>query len=122
ATYATQKLEDMGSPPAGLVLIAPFTSLPDVAARTLWWLPVRSLMSDSYPNHERLKTLGQVPVLIQHGTADEVIEDSHGRALAQIPPMAEFQSFAGSGHSLSFEQRSQDARLEWILDLLNVSP
>ncbi|WP_298335585.1 alpha/beta hydrolase [uncultured Erythrobacter sp.] len=117
ATFAVQALVDRGTPPAALILIAPFTSLPDVASQTFWWLPVRVFLNETFPNRERLGGLAQVPVLIQHGTIDNVIEDSHGKALARIPQVAEFQSFDGSGHALSFEQRSQEARRDWILAL-----
>jgi uncharacterized protein len=115
ATFAAAQLVQEGTPPLGLILIAPFTSLPDVASESLWWLPVHLLMQDTYPNRERLKELGQIPTLIQHGTADNVIGDSHGRALASASASAQFRSYEGSGHGLSFEQRSQEDRLEWIL-------
>lgn len=115
ATYAAAQLVREGTPPMGLILIAPFTSLPDVASESLWWLPVRLLMRDTFPNRARLEELGQIPTLIQHGTADNVISDSHGRALASISASAQLRSYEGSGHGLSFEQRSQEDRLEWIL-------
>jgi len=117
AAFTAQALVDRGTPPAGLILIAPFTSLPDVASEKFWWLPVRIFLRDTFPNQKRLQQLAQLPVLVQHGTTDNVIGDSHGRALASVSQAAEFQSFNGSGHDLSFEQRSQDARLEWILTL-----
>lgn len=117
ATYAAKQLVQDGSPPKGLILIAPFTSLPDAASDQMWWLPVHLLMQDTFPNRERLKEIGQIPTLIQHGTADNVIGDSHGRALASTSASAEFRSYEASGHGLSFELRSQEDRLEWILSL-----
>lgn len=102
--------------PAGLILIAPFTSLPDAAAANLWWLPARSLVRDQYANASKIGQLS-MPVLIQHGTADNLIPQSQGRALAELAPNAEFQSFVGSGHALSFEPRSGAARREWIMNL-----
>ncbi|EAQ28623.1 hypothetical protein NAP1_13528 [Erythrobacter sp. NAP1] len=115
ATYTALKLVEAGSPPAGLVLIAPFTSLTDAASDSLWWAPVGALLRERYENAERLEKFSDLPVLIQHGTADRVIDDSHGRALAQIGAGWQFQSFEGSGHALSFERRSQEARLIWVL-------
>lgn len=102
--------------PSGLILIAPFTSLPDAAAANLWWLPARSLVRDQYANADKIAQL-TMPVLIQHGTADNLIPQSQGQALAELAPNAEFQSFAGSGHALSFESRSGEARRDWILAL-----
>ena len=116
ATYAATKMAEKGTPPAGLILIAPFTSLPDVASETAWWVPVRLLMQDTYPNRERLKELSEVPILIQHGTRDNVVPFSHGGALSETANWAQFRSYEGSGHSLSFERRSQEDRLAWILE------
>lgn len=117
ATYITTQLVDNGTPPAALILVSPFTSLPDVASEKLWWLPVRLLMRESYDNAGRLAAFAAAPVLVQNGTADTLIADSHGRALVEIADRADFQSFDGSGHSLSFERRSQEARRDWILAL-----
>lgn len=118
ATYAAVKMAEQGAPPKGLILIAPFTSLPDAASEQVWWMPVRALIEGKYPNRERLRQLAQIPTLIQHGTNDNVIGDNHGRALASSSASAEFRSYEGSGHGLSFERRSQEDRLEWILGLV----
>jgi hypothetical protein len=103
--------------PAALILVAPFTSLPGAAASNLWWLPARMLVRDQYRNAEKL---GQItaPILIQHGDADTLIPDEHGRALSALAQRGTFQSFAGSGHALSFESRSQAARRDWVLELV----
>lgn len=114
ASHIALSMVDDGAPPAGLILIAPFTSLPDIAAEKLRWLPARFLLRESYDNSSRLQRIGQVPVLIQHGEADTLIPASHGRALSQIAGRSCFQSFGGSGHALSFESRSQRARRDWI--------
>lgn len=116
ATGAALAMVEAGEPPAALVLIAPFTSLPDVASEKLWWLPVRLLVSERYHNEARIARLGEVPVLIQHGSADTLIADHHGRKLARASRHATFQGFEGSGHDLSFEPRSQKARAEWLLE------
>lgn len=102
--------------PGALVLIAPFTSLPDAAQNTLWWLPARHLVQDQYDNAAKIAQL-DMPILIQHGTADLVVPYEHGQSLARIAKGAEFQTFEGSGHGLSFARRSQEARRDWILAL-----
>ncbi|MCK0129654.1 alpha/beta fold hydrolase [Erythrobacter sp. F6033] len=102
--------------PAALVLIAPFTSLPDAAQSNLWWLPARSLVREQYDNAAKIGQL-DMPILIQHGTDDFVVPYEHGRALAALAKEHEFQTFDGSGHGLSFERRSQEARRDWILSL-----
>lgn len=102
--------------PKALILIAPFTSLPDAAADNLPWAPAHLLVRDQFSNAEKIAGL-DMPILIQHGDADTLIPDHHGRALAALAQTAEFQSFAGSGHDLSFERRSQEARRDWMLAL-----
>ncbi|MEP3051993.1 MAG: alpha/beta hydrolase [Erythrobacter sp.] len=102
--------------PAALILIAPFTSLPDVAAQNFWWLPVHALVKDKFKTKEKLGEL-DMPVLIQHGTADNLIPHSHGKRLSEIARNGEFQSFEGSGHGLSFERQSAEARRDWVLML-----
>lgn len=116
ATYAAVQMVEEGTPPAGLILIAPFTSLPDVAAEKVGWLPVHWLMQDTFPNRDRLERLSNMPILIQHGTIDNVVPFDHGQTLAETAPWAQFHSFEGSGHGLSFERRSQEDRLEWVLE------
>jgi fermentation-respiration switch protein FrsA (DUF1100 family) len=65
---------------AALILEAPFTAALDVAADTYPWLPVSILMSDQFLSRERIANV-HAPVLILHGTADEVIPVEQGRAL-----------------------------------------
>jgi fermentation-respiration switch protein FrsA (DUF1100 family) len=64
----------------GLVLASTFTSLPDVGAFHMRWLPTRLLMT------ERLDSLAKIkdyhgPILISHGDADTVIPYDHGLKL-----------------------------------------
>ena len=115
ATHIASRLEAGEEVPAGLVLIAPFTSLPDIAAEKLWWVPARILVRGHYDNRLRVRQLA-IPMLIQHGDADRIIPDTHGKALAAAGGAA-FQPFAGSGHALSFERRSSESRRDWILAL-----
>jgi len=102
--------------PLALILIAPFRSLPDAAAENLWWLPVRQLMRDRFNNFSKLPRIDGA-ILVQHGTADTLIPPSHGRALADAAPSAQFQAFEGAGHDLSFMWESQELRRDWILAL-----
>lgn len=64
-------------PVGGLILEAPFLSAPRVVTR------VRILPVDPFPN---LKRIGDVkcPVLIMHGTKDNVIPYNHGKELFEL--------------------------------------
>lgn len=57
---------------ARLVLISPFTSVPDMAAETIPLLPVSWLIRDQFSNATKASKLS-LPVLVVHGTADEIV-------------------------------------------------
>jgi pimeloyl-ACP methyl ester carboxylesterase len=80
-----------------LVLIAPYTSLPDVVTEVVPIVPARLLMPD------RFDTLGKsagihVPTLVVHGDADDIIPVWMGRALAHSIAGARFVSVPGAHH------------------------
>ena len=68
-------------PVAGVVLLAPYDRLENVAAGHYPWLPVRVLMRNDIDSLARAPEIS-VPLLLAHGEADEVIPVEHGRALA----------------------------------------
>lgn len=63
--------------PAALILEAPFTSVPDVAAHHYWFLPVRWLSRFRYPTAEYVREVAS-PVLVIHSREDEVVPFDHG--------------------------------------------
>lgn len=97
----------------GLVLISGFTSLPDVAAGHYPWLPVRLLLRDRYDNRAKLARVA-APVLVLHGTADRLIPDAQGRALAIAAPHGTLELVPGYGHELAFEPEAQTRTLAWL--------
>ncbi len=99
--------------PAGLFLIAPFTSLTDVASEALPIFPVQLIMRHRFENARKISSL-ELPILILHGNADDVVPLTHGQNLAARNAEAEFIAFEGAGHDLSFWQEAQQAQLEWL--------
>jgi hypothetical protein len=83
---------------ARVLLLSPYTSLPDVGARVFPFLPVRLLMRDSFDSAERAPDVA-VPVLIVHGAQDELIPASLGRALSTRFPQARFVEIANAHHN-----------------------
>lgn len=83
---------------ARLILISPYTSIADVAASIIGWLPVKWLILDKFES-ARLAPRIDIPVLIVHGTDDEIIPFALGRKLSQLFPRAKFLSVAGAGHN-----------------------
>jgi uncharacterized protein len=70
-----------------LVLLSPYTSLPDVAAGAFPWLPVRLLMRDRFDSEASAPSIA-MPVLIAHGTDDAVIPFALGKRLSTRFPQA----------------------------------
>ena len=81
-----------------LVLLSPYTSLADVAAAALPFVPARLLLRDRFDSMSRAPSIG-VPTLVVHGTRDEVIPFDLGRALFQHIPTAKLIPIEGAGHN-----------------------
>lgn len=101
--------------PAALILVSPFTSVPDVAANSFPMFPVRMLLQHEFDNIGKLPAL-DLPMLIMHGDADRMVPFEHGQRLAESNPRAEFIAFEGVGHDLTFRQEAKIAHAEWLLD------
>jgi fermentation-respiration switch protein FrsA (DUF1100 family) len=73
--------------PAGLILEAAFTSLPDLGAVAYPWLPVRLLARMRYDTRRRVADIA-CPKLIAHSVDDEIVPVRMGRAIhdAAAPP------------------------------------
>ncbi len=74
-------------PVAGVVLLAPFTSLPDIAWSRLPVLPYGVLMRNQFDSRARIGSV-QAPVLVVVGSADDVVpndQSSEIYRLAQQP-------------------------------------
>ena len=86
--------------PMAVVLEAPFTSLKDVAAHMHPQLPlVTGLMLSRWPSIKRVPDV-KAPLLILHGTRDELIPISMGRALLKAAGSAQKELYPvqGAGH------------------------
>lgn len=83
---------------ARLVLITPYTSIVDMGAKLFWWLPVRLLAKDVFDSASKAPGL-TLPVLIVHGTRDEVIPTEMGRKLGTLFPNATVRLIEGMHHN-----------------------
>lgn len=97
-----------------LVLLSPYTSLPDVAATLFRWLPVRLLMRDRFDSLSKAKTLRQ-PTLVVHGTEDNVIPFALGERLADAIPDARFVAVEDAGHNDLWVHPETAAIFEFVL-------
>jgi uncharacterized protein len=83
---------------AALVLVAPYTSILDVARRYVPFLPVRLVMGDRFENLAKASSL-HVPTLIFHGTRDAVVPFAMGKKLAGAIEGATFVPVVGGQHT-----------------------
>jgi len=83
---------------AGLVLEAPYTSLPDMAERVYPYIPVHLLMLDRFDTRALAGRIG-VPVLIFHSTDDPEVPFAMGQTLArELGARATLVTMQGVGH------------------------
>ncbi len=88
----------LAHPCRALVLEAPFTSVPDMAAVVLPFLP-RAFVRTRYDNLGKVGRL-RVPLLVLHGDRDEVVPFAQGRRLFErAPGPKRFFAIPGSGHN-----------------------
>ena len=85
-------------PGRALVLEAPFTSVPDMAAVVLPFFP-RAFVRTRYDNLAKVGRL-RMPLLVLHGDRDEVVPFAQGRRLYEAAPEPKrFFPIPGSGHN-----------------------
>jgi len=82
---------------ARMILVAPFTSIPDVGARLVPAVPVRWILRDRFDSLSKAPGI-KLPTLVVHGTADDVVPIELGRRLAAALPGARLLVMEGAGH------------------------
>jgi len=105
AVHVTSLQSQTGQPPAGLVTVATFSSMLEVARSYYPWFPVRAVLQDHYPSSERMRHVS-APLLHFHGDRDRVVKPKFGRRLfAEAPPESScgvprrWVTMAGTGHN-----------------------
>jgi hypothetical protein len=98
-----------------LILEAPFTSAVDVAVKTYPYLPARWLMKDRFESANHIKFVG-APVLIIHGTIDQVVPFALGKKLYDdaLDPK-QFMAIPDMGHN-ELDIPAVRARVEQFID------
>jgi uncharacterized protein len=81
-----------------LVLIAPYTSMVDMARRIAPFLPASILVRDRYDTQAKARELA-LPALVIHGNDDEMIPVAMGRRLAELLPRATLVVVPGARHN-----------------------
>jgi len=97
----------------GLMLLAPYLSIPKMAQVAFPFFPSSLLALDRFDNERKVGKL-HMPLLIANGTKDEVVPDWHGKklyALANDPK--QFYSIVNRGHNDAFDD-FVPLSLEWL--------
>ncbi len=106
-------------PARGVILEAPFTSAGDVAHRILPFLG--PLLVRSFPTKSKIGNL-KWPLLLIHGTEDEIIPFEMGRELFDLAPEPkQFREVPGAGHNDITEIGGPEYR-RWLLDFYSAPP
>jgi alpha-beta hydrolase superfamily lysophospholipase len=99
ATDLAVKKPDAG----GLILEGAFTNIPEMIKETKWgFLPVSFLVTQRFDTLDKIDDV-KMPVLIAHGTADDVVPFSMGERLfaAAKEPKRFLRAEGGSHHNMS---------------------
>lgn len=105
-------------PVGAVALEAPYTSTADIAAQIYWWLPVRLLMKDQFQSIRHIAAIN-APLLIQHGTADQVIPFASGEQLfATAAQPKTLLPLPGQGHEALFQPLTWATETAFFTDTL----
>jgi len=97
----------------GLVLLAPYLSIPKMAQLEYPFLPAQLLTLDRFENDAKIKSM-HAPLLIVNGTSDQVIPPIQGKKLYELAnEPREFRSLPNHGHNDLFGDFAPIA-LDWV--------
>lgn len=98
---AVQMAEDFHV--GGLILLAPYLSIPKIAQVEYPFLPTEIIALDRFENVRKMKNI-HVPVLIVNGTNDQIVPPSQGKQLFELAnEPCQFESLPNHGHNDLFE-------------------
>ena len=121
AGVAAAVANDRTLPVAGVALITPWDSLPNLAQALYWYLPVRWLLRDRYDNQANLSQYSG-PVAILVAERDEIIPARHSQSLYEAlrEPKRRW-IFPDAGHN-SWPAHPTAAWWDETLDWLHAAP
>jgi pimeloyl-ACP methyl ester carboxylesterase len=98
---ATQLAEEF--PVGGVMLLAPYLSIPKMAQVDYPFLPANLIALDRFENFKKMKNI-HAPLLIVNDAMDQVIPPSQGKELFNLAnEPRQFRSVPGHGHNDSFD-------------------
>ena len=95
-----------------LVLVTPYTSIPDLIADVVPFLPAGLLVADHFDTLSKASSIA-IPTLVVHGDADEIVPFRMGQRLAAAIPGAHLLRIPGGRHG-DLLQRAHSSIVEAI--------
>lgn len=102
--------------PAGVVLIAPYTSIADIAADQYPWAPARLLTRDRFPSIDRIARI-HAPILLIHGAKDSLVPANNSRLLAEKAAKATLVIMPDEDHLVGFSPDLPPLIARWAVHL-----
>jgi uncharacterized protein len=99
-------------PPAGLILQSTFTSIRDMARLHYPFIP-RAFVPDAYPSLRLIRRL-RAPLLVLHGSGDEIVPLMDGEALFEAAPGPKRIEVLDAGHNDMVGPRWIEAIAGWV--------
>jgi pimeloyl-ACP methyl ester carboxylesterase len=100
-----------------LVLVAPFTSIPDVVEDSVPLVPAQLLVADAFDTLAKASEI-RVPTLIVHGDSDEIVPFWMGERLAATFARARLLRVVGGHHGdvlVQARERVVDEIVAWVV-------
>ena len=89
---------------AGIILETPFTSMVDAAKNFYPYIPVSLLLKDKFDNKNKIRNIN-IPVLIMHGEADQIVPYAMGKKMYEIANEPKFSYFTKhDNHMMEFDE------------------
>lgn len=92
---------------SGLILVSPYSSIPEMAEVLLPWFPASSLLRDRYDSGSKAPHV-RIPALVLHGTDDGLIPAEMAKELSRRFRRSNFVALQGIGHGGIVNVYSQD--------------
>jgi fermentation-respiration switch protein FrsA (DUF1100 family) len=105
----------------GLMLLAPYLSIPKMAQKDFPFFPSSFLALDRFDNEKKIKNI-HTPLLIVNGSIDQVVPPSQGNELYSLAnEPKEFHSLQDRGHNDAFGEFAP-LSLDWLERVSSPSP
>ena len=102
---------------AGIILETPFTSMIDAAKKFYPYIPVGLLLKDKFDNKSKIGNIN-VPVLIMHGEADQIVPFYMGKKMYEIANEPKYSYFTKhDNHMMEYDKNLINALNSFLANL-----